>query len=79
MEIVGSRRDTYGTQVGEVRWLGLSIGLWSEITVGSWIPNEARAKNVQNLDVLEYERWPDKAIDFRDGWMKFVDSRWMRK
>ena len=37
------------------RWLGLSIGLWSEITVGSWIPNEARAKDVQNLDVLECE------------------------
>jgi len=55
MEIVGSWKDTYSTQVGEVRWLGLSIGLWSEITVGSWIPNEARAKDVQNLDVLECE------------------------
>jgi hypothetical protein len=31
------------------------IRLWSEITVGSWIPNEARAKDVQNLDVLECE------------------------
>jgi hypothetical protein len=38
MEIVGSWRDTCGTQLGVVCWLGLSIGLWSEITVGSWIP-----------------------------------------
>jgi hypothetical protein len=43
------------TQVGVVRWLGLSTGLWSEITVGSWIPNEARANDIQNLDVLQCE------------------------
>ena len=51
MEIVGSWSDTYGAKA----LAGIVDRIVERDYVGSWIPNEARAKDVQNLDVLECE------------------------